>query len=375
MRWYILRTLLLKELRRHLANRGGIVLALLLICMAIMLSVFGKQTTGLGSSSSAGPYVIDYWNDDPWIEYLRAHVPDEWRRTGTLVIRNVETAPTRNGIIAYDKIAAVIQIRPRQDGGKGPPYLLWFWYSPAKPDALGPLEAWFRKETQAYSDAVVAAALEKTSPTLRGVLPFRETEERRTPFSGAFDPQAGMATILVLFSLIFSCLYLLPSMTCEERERGLLLAQMLSPASASEVLAGKFLFYPVLGITLGAVLAGICGVAALAIPFFWLSLAVIALGCVGVGLTIASLARTQRMASLGAMCYLLVVALLILTTQQYEIPVVPWLLLEFHAPRMLHAALTDTVATLHWAELGGTTLLALGWAGLAIFLFRRWGWQ
>jgi hypothetical protein len=35
------------------------------------------------------------------------------------------------------------------------------------------------------------------------------------------------------------------SLTCEERERGILLAQALSPASAREILAAKFLFYPV----------------------------------------------------------------------------------------------------------------------------------
>ena len=37
---------------------------------------------------------------------------------------------------------------------------------------------------------------------------------------------------------------------CEERERGVLLAQALSPASPLEIFAAKLLFYPAAGIAL-----------------------------------------------------------------------------------------------------------------------------
>ena len=43
MRWYILQALLVKEWRRHLANRGGIALALLLVAAAVLLSVFAPE--------------------------------------------------------------------------------------------------------------------------------------------------------------------------------------------------------------------------------------------------------------------------------------------------------------------------------------------
>ena len=71
------------------------------------------------------------------------------------------------------------------------------------------------------------------------------------------DLRSAVATGMVVFSLYFFCVYLLPTMTCEERERGVLLAQALSPASPLEILAAKFLFYPLLGITMAAILAGI----------------------------------------------------------------------------------------------------------------------
>jgi hypothetical protein len=72
-------------------------------------------------------------------------------------------------------------------------------------------------------------------------------------------------------SLCFTCVYLMPSLTCEERERGLLW-HALSPATAFEILAAKFLFYPAFGILLATLLAGIHNSAVLGRPFFWMTL-------------------------------------------------------------------------------------------------------
>ncbi len=184
-----------------------------------------------------------------------------------------------------------------------------------------------------------------------------------------------MATALVLFGLFFVCVYLLPSLTCEERERGVLLAQALSPATTGEILTAKFLFYPVLGLTLAAVLAGTYRPSVLVQPFFWLALVIAVLGSMGIGLTIASLARTQRAASMGAMCYTLAVALLLFICQQNGIPGLPYLALEYHCPRMLHAALTDSVLAYHWGHLVAAAVLGMCWTGLSALLFRRFGWQ
>src|SRR5262249_25286776 len=133
--------------------------------------------------------------------------------------------------------------------------------------------------------------------------------------------------------------------------------------------------YPVLGLALAAVLAGTYRPVVLASPFFWLALVVAVAGSMGVGLTIASLARTQRAASMGAMCYMLVVALLLFICQQSNVPALPYLALEYHCPRMLHAALTDAVLWYHWGHLAAAAGLAAGWATLAAVLFRRLGWQ
>ena len=134
MRWYILRTLLHKELLRHLANRGGLALALLLIVASMLLSIFSKRQT-LQTSQLVGGVVfcfVDYGEASPWVEHLRNNIAPELRNR----IR------FRNKIYAdYPGGAGAIQIWPnksaneplshrrqasRQSGGHAP-YENWLW--------------------------------------------------------------------------------------------------------------------------------------------------------------------------------------------------------------------------------------------------------
>jgi hypothetical protein len=110
-------------------------------------------------------------------------------------------------------------------------------------------------------------------------------------------------------------------------------------------------------------------------PYFWLSLIFLAMGSLGIGMTIASLARTQRSSSLSALCYMLVVALVLLICQQNNIEYVPYLAIEYHAPQLLHATLTDQDRPDLRFNLLGCGLLAVAWVIAAGFLFRRRGWQ
>jgi hypothetical protein len=198
---------------------------------------------------------------------------------------------------------------------------------------------------------------------------------KRSGLSGGLDERSGLATALVLFGLFFVCVYLQASLTCEERERGVLLAQALSPATPAEILAAKLLFYPLLAVALAVIAAGTYKPSVLAQGFFWLSLAVSVLGSTGIGLTVSSLARTQRTASIGAMCYMMSVALLLFICQQNAIPLLPYGALEYHCPRLVHAALTGAVQGYHWGSLGAAACLAVGWMATATYLFRKTGWQ
>jgi hypothetical protein len=126
---------------------------------------------------------------------------------------------------------------------------------------------------------------------------------------------------------------------------------------------------------LAAVLAGTYQPAVLTRVFFWLALVVAVAGSMGIGLTIASLARTQRAASMGAMGYLMAVGLLLFICQQSNVPFPPYLAPEYHGPRMIHAALADAILWYHWFHLVAAAFLAVVWAVAATLLFRRRGWQ
>lgn len=358
MRWSILRPLLAKELHRHLANRAGLSLVLLLLVAALLLSLFRGRG---GDASILTPPVrgcyVDYADDSPLVEHLRTSVPAG--RETEITFRPLGSVPTdARGALLYPAGSAAIQLRPPAVIG-GPPRV-WFWHPGGDRGSLAPYEAWFWK-------SVYHHALQR--PT---TVPI---EEEAFSLTGGLDPGSGLATALVLFGMFFVCVYLLPSMTCEEHERGLLLAQALSPATTAELLAARFLFYPAVGMALAALLAGVQTPGVLLNGFFWLALLVCAFGAMGVGLTIASLARSQRAASLAAMSYLMSVTLLLSICQQNGIPFLSWLALEYHGPRMLHAVLAGQLTASHWLHLLAATLLGAAWTSLAAVLFRRRGWQ
>jgi hypothetical protein len=58
-----------------------------------------------------------------------------------------------------------------------------------------------------------------------------------------------------------------------------------------------------------------------------------------------------------------------------DLPVVPWLLIEFHLPPMLQAALDGSVQQTHWLHLIATALMAFVWLAVGVILFARRGWQ
>jgi hypothetical protein len=355
MRWHILRTLLHKELLRHLANRGGLALVLMLVVASMLLSLFGSNE---GAPGGLAPGMqrcyVDYWEESPLLDHLRGRVPADL--AAKVLFRPAREVPVNaRGALLYPQGTGVIQLRPG--------YKVLFWHFGADGAALAPYELWFWREAYAF-------AQEQGVPSDLPPIEAHHAEE-----TGGLDPRSSVAAALVLFGLFFTCVYLLPSLTCEERERGVLLAQALSPASPREILGAKFLFYPALGLALAAVLAGTYRPAVLGQPFFWLALVVAVAGSMGIGLTIASLARTQRAAGMGTMCYTMAVALLLFICQQNGIPGLPYLALEYHCPRLLHAALTDAALEPYRTHLVAAAVLAVAWILLAGALFRRRGWQ
>jgi ABC-2 type transporter len=407
MRWPVVRTLVHKEARRLAGNRGALVLAALLVASAGLLTAFERG--GLvtpGATRPLGRFWVDYWRPGPWVEHLRANIPDEL--DGQIRFRAEPDIPRdRTGALQYGPGEGSVQLRPIDDG-LADHWKVWFWQAGSDPAALAPFEEWFWSETRrffheqavralpadrqdearrvpppppSYDPARLAAELDRlyrerlaaiAAPDSRPELPEFEVERSALR---AIELRRAAATALVLFAIFFACAYVQSSLTCEERERGVLLAQALSPATAGDILVAKALVFGGCGIGLAALLAGICQPAVLFEPFFWLALAAAAAGSLGLGLTIASLARTQRAASVGSLAYTLAIALIVFVGAQVDLRFVPLLIIEYHLPRMLQAALDGSVQVGHWLHLAATGGLAAGWVCLAAFLFRRRGWQ
>jgi hypothetical protein len=409
MRWYILKALLVKEWQRHLANRGGIALGLLLVAAAVLLSVFapGGESTAAGTEAVGGVRhcFIEFDRDTPLVEHLKNNRPPELKEQ--IKFRELAKADQINGIIVYPTGTASIQVRQlfAANAPSGRDTLnVYVWHPDGDPTALAPYETWLWKETRRFyanrarergvslppdpkfdaenqwllteahrrfQDQVAAGA---GSAGESFVVP--DLEVNRKGLGGkVLDLRSAIATGLVVFSLYFTCVYLLPTLNCEERERGVLLAQALSPASPAEIVAAKFLFYPTAGVILAATIAAVYKTEILSSLFFWLALFAVGGGFLGIGMTIATLARTQKAAFLGGMCYLMTVSMVLLICSMNGIPVLPYLTVEYHGPRILHAAISGDVYPHHWYNLLGALVLAAAWLAAAGWLFRRRGWQ
>lgn len=408
MRWYILKALLVKEWQRHLANRGGIALAILLVASAALLSVFAPTEVAAGTGIVGGVHhcFIEFDRPSPLIKHLQTNKPKELE--GQIIFRQLGGGERIDGLLVYQPGTGAIQIR-QTFAEKSPTgrdtISVYVWHPDGDPTALAPYEAWLWREIRRaltdqarqkgadlppdpefdaenkwlleeahkrFQDQVALAR--KASPGEPPGVP--DLEVNRKGLGGkVLDFRAAVATGLVVFALYFACVYLLPTLNCEERERGVLLAQALSPASPTEILAAKFLFYPTLGIGLAATLAAIYKTAVLSSLFFWFALFAVGAGFLGIGMTIATLAKTQRAAFLGGMCYLLSVSMVLLICSTNNIPFLSNLAVEYHGPRILHAALSGEVHSRHWGHLLGAVLLGAAWLGAAGWLFRRRGWQ
>lgn len=391
MRFHIIRALFVKEVRRHLANRGGLALAGLLVVAALLLSIFNptQVDAGAGGGDLVGGVhhcFVEYARETPFVKALKDRVPPHLK--AQVVFREVPPHLLAGPLPYSPGTAAIRVVEADRDGRR-----LTFdvWHPPGDPGAMAPYEQWFFRTARDILRGRVTAspptapsrdddlwAVEEVFRRLHDEAPAAvpAVEIKRNGLGAKpLDIRSAVATALVVFALYFTCCYLLPTLNCEERERGVLLAQALSPASPAEIVAAKFLFYPVAGLGLAAALAGIYNPAVLGTLFFWLALLALACGFLGVGMTVSTLAKTQRSAFMGSMCYLMSVSLLLFVCSQSGVPLLPQLAIETHGPKILHAAMTRGVEPKHWLNLLAAFGLGAGWMTLAGWLFRRRGWQ
>lgn len=395
-----LQALIGKDVHRLLRHRGAALMAILLAAAALLVSSAERHTGAPGSPQAVLTFWVDYWADSPWIEHLRRSVPVDL--ADRIRFRCECDIPTdRQGILQYERSEAAVQIRNAE-----PRWAIWFWHSGTDTSAITAFENWFWRESQRYFQEQALAAAPPDRRAAIGQLPLppladdpsrvrqellRQYRERiaaivpgGAPFPeieishASLHPVAlsrALGSALILFAIFLVGVCLLPAMTCEERERGTLAAQILSPATALEMFIAKLCVFLPLAVLLALAIVAMMQFSAAIQPLTWGVLVVAATAACALGSLIAAIAPTQRSASLAAMGYALGVALIVFAAQRFGADWIGRLFVESHVSPLVVAALNGSPSPDRWAAMGPANVLALGWLLVAACWIRIVGWR
>ncbi len=137
MRWYILKALIRKEFARHLANRGGIALAFLLVAAAVLLSVFAPReqaAAGTGMVGGVHHCFIEFDRPTHLVKHLQANVPPEL--SAQVVFRELKQPEKIDGVVNAETGTGSIQIRHTNEPGRRPTVQISVWHPDGEPGAL-----------------------------------------------------------------------------------------------------------------------------------------------------------------------------------------------------------------------------------------------
>ena len=260
-----------------------------------------------------------------------------------------------------DKGKSQLTVSYRHPGGKSDvlePFLRWFW--PIALDHFGHVAVVESEPTSSRPKTAAGVVMERLQS---GSLTELMTEELA-------------AAVLLLVIQFVTCCQLIVSFTSQDRERGTLTALALSPIRMSELLQAKILFHLALSAIGCCAVIAILKPAALSHASLWATLILTSLGLCGVGMVIASLARTQSAASLLALCYMLVGAVVFyLATKFSAFAWVKSLAFENYSFGMIFLSLQQSIPIARATDLQPMTFLVAGWLVAATLLFRARGWR
>jgi ABC-type transport system involved in multi-copper enzyme maturation permease subunit len=365
----ILRILIHRELLRLIKSPSALIVLVLLTGVALMVA------TSKPPKPPTPTCWIVYWEDGPWIDFLEQSLADE---PGIpMKIRHHGEMRKIDGRIAYPTGDMAIEIEPPIQGlseesrkkmwfvyrysGKDAnvmrPHLQWFWHKSIEHLGNTPEINRFVTPLRARTRADITAMIEQTS-----VKDLITTEIA--------------AALMVLLIQFFACCYLLVSFTAQDRERGTLMALVLTPATTREILFSKFLFHLSISVVMTAVLLGILVPQAIPRPILWMIVVANSVTLMCIGTIITTLTKSQTAAGLLTLCYLLGQGVIFyLATKFAAFEIVKFFMFERYGFPMLFLAVQQDIPL--WAATG---LIWLGvlvaiWLISATTLFHRCGWR
>lgn len=250
-----------------------------------------------------------------------------------------------------------------------------FRHPGAKAEVLEPFQRWFWPiAVEHFGKIAVAEQVPTISrPTTASALVMEKLQSGS--ISDLMNEDLAAAILLLIIQFV-TCCQLIVSFTSQDRERGTLTALALSPITMTELLQAKVLFHLTLSVLGSAAVICVLKPAALSHISLWATLIVTSLGLCAVGMVIASLTKSQSTASLLALCYMLVGAVVFyLATKFSAFAAVKALSFEHYSFGMVYLSLQRQIPLSRAADLAPMLLLVTGWLTAATYLFRTRGWR
>lgn len=356
----ILRTLLYKETLRYRYNWGLLVMVIALLALAGLVSIAGRVQALPGQ---AGPPVdrclvfpaVASPEANAWVAHLRRHPPaPPYRVEFDTGVRQVgrESPSLPAGAMAIELIAP-------QAGGVDGAWRARYWHASENPASVLPYRDWLSRETRRFLRS--EPGFEEETRAVAG-------EVLRT------DRTAMMITALVVFSLYLPSFSLYIATAGDEREKRTLLALLLTPASAAQVVGAKALFYALVSTGLAAAVVALYDPRRLLEPLLWSTIVFGAAGYLSMGTLVIGLVRRQATLNTASMLYLVGTTTIMILSG--FLPVFGGLrhfLLEDYIYRQMHQILSGQTAW--WVLLNQAALIALAgaWGTAAVLVVRRQG--
>jgi hypothetical protein len=341
-RWSIVRTLLYKEFLRYRYNWGLLVMVAFLLTLSGLVAIssrVGRVPLSGGANLTRCQFYYSSRGGEKLgqlIRDVRSTPPPEGYE---IEYRDVtpSVAPPAQPQLTPDELAIAVftpdqASRALENGSHDAWQIRYSYLGLEQPASLPIYREWFMQAAQ-KSLNVQPRLEEKTikAKALRGI----EVKDR----------VSLIVTALVLFSLYLLSFNLYLNSTGEEREKKVLLAVLLTPATAGEIVSAKAIFYGIGSLIVSAAIVAMYKPEVLAEGYFWILVSCGSLAYVSIGTILVTMVRRQSTISTVSMMYLIGTAIIMLLAETPGLRAVfiplRLMLIEHYLHSQTYALLTD----------------------------------
>ncbi len=357
----ILRALLYKEVLRHRYHWGLFLVVGALLVLSALVSVGSRvRPLAAGAPTVDVDHCVVYASPSvpgtaAWAAHLRDHPPPP-----PLRVEFDERRLAGGAAGALRPRTVAVELIPPSPGATEGAWRARYWHPAEATGALAPYREWLGRETRRFL---------RSEPLFE-----EETQMVVAPGVAAPDRSSTMITALAVFALYLPSFTLYIATTGDEREKRLLLALLLTPATAAHAVIAKAGFYMSVGVGLALAVVGVYDPVRLLNPLLWSTFLLGALTYVAMGTLAIAFIRRQATLSTVSMLYLLATSsCLILASYLPLFGVLRLLFVEDYIYRQMQQIFWGR--PLWWTPLNQAVMLgiALLWTGAAVVVVRRQG--